>query len=410
MSRRVTFSFLFGAIAGCCISYAVAYKVHPDILFKKSAISDSENAIINNDVCYYQSVKKNDITYDILNSQSTSKMVRSTGKFLRVDIGSLQDIDVQKKVMTGIYNDLKNLTNEKSTDSDIWVTSDIHGDVKMLMKGLILSGLVEWNGELKQTQFKAYGKELPLIYPKVTVNPFFNGVYVNLGDIIDGGAFGMASLYVLHDIYEQAQRIEGMNDKIKIIIGNHEYYDMRDSNSPYMNSLLTFADMFGVFYEKDGLFFSHSPLSYSLKKNAQAEKQELKAMITDDKDDKVNHLVWGVLSLVKIPKDVRKIPHNEVKPHYVSPHSVYGHVHGNGNDTTHYVYDIRKDVLNVSTDRFNSDNTKIALIYRIDTKEKKVYSYTATNSSISLMKNQLNKNLWSNSLLNSKETNNIENQ
>ncbi len=395
MSRRVTSFFILGIIAGCCASYALASKFRPDLLFKSSAISDSRNAVSNSSVCYYQPIKKKDITYDVLHSQSIgNKTIRSSGNFLYIDIGSIQDVDVQERVMKEVYDEVKNLTADGSSDGDIWVTSDLHGDIKMLMKGLVLSGIVSWNGELQRGKFKAYGKELEVVYPKVMLNQQFSGVYVNLGDIVDNDAFGMANLFVLHDIFEQVKRA-GVSDRVKILLGNHEYHDVRSKNSPYMDTLLRFLDMFDVFYEKNGISFSHSPLSYSLKPRTDADVSELKSAIVEDSDSKVGRIVWGVLSLSKIPDSPRKIPHNEIRPQYVTSCSVHGHIHGHGDgNTVHYAYNKRKDVLSVSVDRFDADETKVPIIYRISMNNKVVYSYTTTGGSVALMKNQLDKNLW----------------
>ena len=129
---------------------------------------------MENGFCYYQPIKKYDITYDLLNEQSLSQQC---GGQSRVDIGAFQDADVQEKVITKIYNDVKNIASIQLDDNDIWVTSDIHGDVKMLLRGLLISGLIKWNGSVKKEYYEAYkGKKMEVVYPDVEINKNFRGI------------------------------------------------------------------------------------------------------------------------------------------------------------------------------------------------------------------------------------------
>ena len=68
--------------------------------------------------------------------------------------------------------------------------------------------------------------------------------------------------------------------------------------------------------------------------------------------------------------------------------NVSGHTHG----SIDFGYNKRKDVLNVSTDRFNKDLSKRGIIFRINKTNMEVYSYTKKKGEI--IENKLNKDFY----------------
>lgn len=374
-------SFLVGLFFGCLLSvfFNVFFTNH-----QCKYLTDSKNAIMENGFCYYQPIKKYDITYDLLNKQSLSQQC---GGQSRVDIGAFQDADIQEKVITKIYNDVKNIASIQLDDNDIWVTSDIHGDVKMLLQGLLLSGLIKWNGSVKKEYYEAYkGKKMEVVYPDVEINKNFRGIYINLGDIVNKNAFGITSLYLLHDIYEKTKQQNGTNDVIKIIAGNHEYYDLKpQAISAYKETLLKFADMFDVFYEKDGLSFTHAPITAGLKPKNKQDVEYLKTLLVkDDENFRLKHLLYGYEGIGDFPTNMPP-----AKPEFILSKNISGHTHGN----VDFGYNKRKDVLNIATDRFAKDVSKRGIIFRINTKERSVYSYTLSSDG-NVIEHRFGKNLF----------------
>ena len=374
-------SFIIGSIFGSLLSFICGIFF---INYQYQYFTDSKYAIMENGFCYYQPIKKYDITYDLLNEQSLSQQC---GGQSRVDVCAFQDTDVQEKVIVKVYNDVKNIKSIQSDDNDIWVTSDIHGDVKMLLQGLLLSGLIKWDGSLKREYYQAYrNRILEVVYPDIEINKNFKGVYINLGDIVNKNAFGITSLYLLHDIYEKTKQQNGTNDVIKIIAGNHEYYDLQpQAISAYKETLLKFADMFDVFYEKDGLSFTHAPITAGLKPKNKQDAEYLKTLLVkDDENFRLKHLLYGYEGVGDFP--TYKSPE---KPKLILSKNVSGHTHGN----VDFGYNKRKDVLNIATDRFAKDVSKRGIIFRINTKEKSVYSYTPSSDG-NAIENRFGKNLF----------------
>lgn len=370
--------FFVGTII-TAISFFVVIK-----FFYSPQITDSKNAIMENGFCYYQPLPKKYITYNSLNEQSFSQQCDGQS---RVDIGAFQDEDVQKKVILSVYNDVKNIKPKKPNSKDIWVTSDIHGDIKMLLQGLLKSGIVTWDGSLKKEKYIAYkGKILTVIYPDVAVNKAFKGVYINLGDVVNKNAFGISSLYLLHDIYEKTKNKNGSNTKVKIIVGNHEYHDLLPTTiSAYKETLMNFIDMFDVYYEKDGLSFSHAPITQNLKPKNKKEIRYLKSLLSkDDENFKLKHLLYGYEGLGAFLNSVKP-----GDPDKILSKSVSGHTHG----PVDLGYNTRKDVLNTANDRFSKKISQRGIIFRINTGKKSVYSYTS-NDGIELIEGKIDKNLF----------------
>ena len=387
MCRKFTSkSYLVAGIKGFFLGVfltAIFFLVAVNFFYPRQ-ITDSRNAIMENGFCYYQPLPKRYVTYNSLNEQSLSQQC---GGQSRVDIGAFQDEDVQKKVILSIYNDVKNIKPKKLDSKDIWVTSDIHGDIKMLLQGLLKSGIVTWDGSLKKEKYIAYkGKMLTVIYPDVVVNKAFKGVYINLGDIVNKNAFGISSLYLLHDIYEKTKNKDGSNTKVKIIMGNHEYHDLLLTTiSAYKETLMNFIDMFDVYYEKDGLSFSHAPITQNLKPKNKKEIKYLKSLLLkDDENFKLKHLLYGYEGLGEFLNSVKP-----GDPNKILSKSVSGHTHG----PVDLGYNTRKDVLNTANDRFTKKASQRGIIFRINTGKKSVYSYTSNNG-IELIENKIDKNLF----------------
>ena len=384
ISRKI--AFFIGLLCGGCIFFTTQ-KIYYDITQKRQTndvFVDKNQKLQEDGFCYCQDIQERDkINFDFL-TKKTIRNIELGQSF--VDIFAVQDIDIQKKVMKEVFDKVKDTTPENN--NNIWITSDIHGDIVMLLRGLLKSGLVLWNGELAIDDYIAYkNKTLKVVYPKVKINKNFKGIYVNLGDIVNKRPFGITSLYLLHDIYERTKDKDGENNKVKIIIGNHEYADMLMDKfakySPYKQTLMKFIDMFDVYYEKNGISFTHAPLPKTIKPKDDMEAEQLKKQILNDKDYKVKHVLWGVDAVGNIKSSIAV-----ARPSKISKCNVSGHVHGKVN----LGYNDRQDVLNVATDRFNEDAEKRGVIFSIDTDGKKVYSYTLNNNE--LQKNKLDKNLF----------------
>ena len=342
---------------------------------------DNKNAIMENGFCYFQPVKDDKITYHLLNQQSLENQCAGQS---RVDVGSFQNEDTQRKILSSLYNEVKNIHQTEFNESDIWVTSDIHGDIKMLLQGLLQSGLITWDGSLKREYFQAYkDKRLPIIYPDVNINNKFNGLYINLGDIINKNAFGIACLYLLHDIYKKTQNKDKTHHLIKILFGNHEYHDLLPSTiTAYKETLINFIDMFDAYFEKNGIIFSHAPITFKLKPKNQKDIDYLNSLIKqDDANFTLKHLLYGYEGKKNFPTIVT--PSN---PATIIPNSVSGHTHG----SVDLGYNNRKDVLNTAINRFSKDITKRDIIFKINTTDMSVYSYTSTTSN-EIIKKQLDK-------------------
>ncbi len=371
-------SFIKGFLLGILASLVVSF------ILIKPRITDSKNAIMENGFCYYQPILKKNITYQKLNEQSLLNQCDGQN---RVDVGSFQDEDVQKKAMIELYASVNNIKPQKFDDKNIWVISDIHGDIKMLVQGLLKSGLIKWNGKVKNEKFKAYkGKTLTVVYPDVEINSLFRGIYINLGDIVNKNAFGIASLYLLHDIFKKTKDKKGDNNIVKIIIGNHEYYDLLPNvTSAYTETLLNFIDMFDVFYEKNGISFTHAPITKNLKPKNQKEIEYLKSLLVKDDDDfKLKHILYGYEGHGSFPNQVRPSD-----PKEILSKSVSGHVHG----PVDLGYNKRDDVLSVSNERFLKDKSKRNIIFRINLNDRMVYSYFE-NEGFDLIEKKLNKKLF----------------
>ena len=384
MNKKIV--FIFGVIFGVLVvkSADKAHKLFENKKKEREIFVDKKQKLQEDGFCYCQDIQERDkIDFDFL-TKKTIRNIELGQSF--VDIFAVQDIDIQKKVMKEIFNKVKNIKPENN--SNIYVTSDIHGDILMLLRGLLKSGLVSWNGEMKIDNYMAYkNKTLKVVYPKVKINQNFKGVYVNLGDIVNKRPFGITSLHLLHDIYEMTKDKNGENKKVKIVIGNHEYADMLMDKlakySPYKQTLLKFIDMFEVYYEQNGISFTHAPLPSDIKPNNKNEIYQLKKQLLNDKDYKVKHVLWGVSGDGDVQASARVEQQDKIAKCNVS-----GHTHG----VTDLGYNNRDDVLNVATDRFNKDVEKRGVIFSIDIDEKKVYSYTLNNNEI--QKNELDKNLF----------------
>ena len=354
---------------------------------EKEIFVDKNQKLQEDGFCYCQGVQERDkINIDYLTKKAQRNL--EDGQSF-VDISSVQDVDVQEKIMKELFVKVKNIKPEKNQyDDNIWITSDIHGDMVMLIQGLLKSGIIFWNGETKIEEYHAYkNKTLKIVYPDVKINSNFKGIYINLGDIVNKQPFGIASLYLLHDIYNKTKEKNGKNNRVKIIIGNHEYADMLiekfSDYSPYKQTLLKFIDMFDVYYEQNGISFTHAPLPDSIKPKNNVETKQLKNQILNDKDYKVKHILWGVDKIGNIKTAIAT-----ARPDRISKCNVSGHTHGK----IDFGYNKRNDVLNIATDRFNDDKTKRGIIFRINIAKKEVYSYIEQNGEI--MEKKLNKNLF----------------
>ena len=384
ISKKIV--FFIGLFCGGCIFFTVQ-KIHNDIVQKRQTndiFVDKKQKLQEDGFCYCQDIQERDkINFDFL-TKKTIRNIELGQSF--VDIFAVQDVDIQKKVMKEVFDKVKNIQPENN--GNIWITSDIHGDIVMLMRGLLKSGLVSWGGEVNVDNYTAYkDKTLKVVYPKVKINKNFKGLYINLGDIVNKRPFGITSLYLLYDIYNQTREKDGKNNKVKIIIGNHEYADMLMDKfakySPYKQTLMKFIDMFDVYYEQNDISFTHAPLPKTIQPKDKMEVEQLKKQILNDKDYKVKHILWGVDAVGNIKSSV-----SVARPSEISKCNVSGHTHG----TVNLGYNDRNDVLNIATDRFNKEAEKRGVIFAIDVGNKKVYSYTLNNNE--LQKNELDKNLF----------------
>jgi len=381
-------NFIIGLIIGAMLISLIQGIFSFTKKHQKQFLIDKEQSIKENGFCFCKDIQ-NEITIE--NTDKISLRNLDDGQSF-VDISAIYNIDEQEKLLKELYEKTKFIQNESNDDFNIWTTSDTHGDIVMLMEGLLKSGLIKWDGKTKIGTYNAYkDKNFKVVYPDVKINNKFKGKYINLGDIVNKKAFGMMSLFLLHDIFEKTKNKDGTNDKVKIIIGNHEYADMNMKNfkeySPYKNTLKKFIDMFIVYYEENGISFTHAPMSEDMKPENDEIIKQLNSSILDDKDYKIQHMLWGAgATTFGYIKSVFKTQ----SPDKIAPCNVSGHTHGFIN----FGYNKRADVLNISTDRFNKDETKRGIIFRINTKDKKIYSYTKTKSKDKIIENVLQKNLF----------------
>ena len=384
MKKNIWHIFFFILGCFCTICCYKIYKITNNKYKEKILIIDKEYSLKERGFCFCKDIQS-DISIDKLNEISLRNLDNGQSY---VDIASIYNVDEQKKLMQELYNQTKNITAMVSNDNNIWITSDIHGDIRMLMEGLLTSGLITWNGNTKIKEYSAYNNQIyKVVYPDVQINNRFKGKYINLGDIVNKHSFGIHCLYLMHDIFEKTKNQNGNNDKVKMIIGNHEYADINlpvfNDYSPYKDSLLKFIDMFDVYYEDKYLSFTHAPMSSDLQPKNKNEITKLKEQIVNDKDFKVQHILWGVdgkyLNALKAVFILQK-------PNKIKSCNVSGHTHG----SIDFGYNKRIDVLNVATDRFNKDLSKRGIIFRINKNNMEVYSYTKKIKG-QIIENKLNK-------------------
>ena len=145
MNKKIV--FIFGVIFGVLVvkSADKAHKLFENKKKEREIFVDKKQKLQEDGFCYCQDIQERDkIDFDFL-TKKTIRNIELGQSF--VDIFAVQDIDIQKKVMKEIFNKVKNIKPENN--SNIYVTSDIHGDILMLLRGLLKSGLVSWNGEMK---------------------------------------------------------------------------------------------------------------------------------------------------------------------------------------------------------------------------------------------------------------------
>ena len=379
--------FVFGLITGILtaslfVKFYDFFKKQP-----KQFIIDKEQSLKDNGFCFCKDIQNE------VNISNTNKIALRNldGGQSFVDVVSIYNVDEQQKLMNELFASTKHIKTDSNDNKNMWVVSDIHGDIQMLIEGLLKSGLITWNGKTKIETYNAYNnKTFKIVYPDVQINQNFKGKYINLGDIVNKHAFGMTSLYLLHDIFEKTKNKDGSNNKVKIVIGNHEYADITMKGyheySPYRNPLINFIDMFVVYYENDGISFTHAPMCNEIKPSTKKEVETLNKQILNDKDGKIKRFLWGagektfgyLISSLKTSK-----------PSKIASCNVSGHTHGPIN----FGYNKRTDVLNLATDRFNKDKTKIGVIFKINTAKKEVYSYTKDKNG-DIIRNKLEKNLF----------------